>query len=722
MTARRGRFILRLMRRRLLAAGLIGCAALSAAVVFWRLDLLDRIEGVTWAWRVRLRARPGIATSKIKIILLDQASLDWARRESHLSWPWPREVYAAILDFCERGGARAVAFDVILSEPSYMGVDDDARLAAAISRTRGFVGAVFLGDHDGETVAWPEGVSDGGWTVRGLDGWLACAPAEALATRATFPIPEVSENALLLGNVSESPEADGIFRRARLFRVFDGRWVPSLALAVELAARRMEESGGNEIELSPGWLRVGPRRVPIDDLGRAWLRFRGPSGTHETFSAAAVIQSEMRLREGSDEPAPVSPAAFKDAYVFFGFGAPGLLDLRPTPVSRVYPGVEIHATALDNLLSGDFVRELPLGAGVAATALLTILSAAATVFARRAVHGAAAFVLGLGLPFALGFALYDAGWVFPVAPVSMGVFFSLTSGLIYNYATEGRQKAFLKQAFRHYLSPVVIERLLQDPSQLRLGGERRELTIFFSDLQGFSAISEKLDPESLTRLLNDYLTDMTDIILEEGGTLDKYEGDAIIAFWNAPLAQPDHPVRAVRAALRCQRRLADRRAEFRERSGVDLFMRVGLHTGEVVVGNMGSRERFDYTVLGDAANLASRLEGANKAFGTFIMVSETTWAAASPHFIGRELALLRVVGRRTPVRVFEPTDAERAPEEWAEFGRGREAYAAGRFEEAVRIFERLPHDPVSRAYAARCRALAANPPKEWDGVWALSEK
>jgi adenylate cyclase len=398
------------------------------------------------------------------------------------------------------------------------------------------------------------------------------------------------------------------------------------------------------------------------------------------------------------------------------------MDLRPTPVSRIYPGVEIYATALDNLLSGDFLRAMPFVVTAIATAILAILGAAAMVFARRVAHGVAAFVFGVVVPVGAGFLLYDHGWAFPVAPASLGGLFALIAGLMFNYATEGRQKAFLKQAFRHYLSPAVIERLLEDPSQLRLGGERRELTIFFSDLQGFSGISEKLDPESLTRLLNDYLSDMTDIILEEGGTLDKYEGDAILAFWNAPVAQPDHAARAVRSALRGQRRLAERRAEFRERCGADLYMRIGLHTGEVVVGNMGSRERFDYTVIGDAANLASRLEGANKAFGTFVMVSESTWAAAGSGWAGRELARLRVVGRRTPVRVFEPAEKGRAPVEWVEFERGRQAFAAARFEEALCIFERLPDDPAARAYAARCRQLARQPPKEWDGVWDLTEK
>ena len=705
------------MLRKPAAIFTIGLASAAVSFALWRGGRLDRWEAATWAWRVRALARPGAATPRIKIILLDQASLDWGRREMKLSWPWPRQVYAPLLDFCARAGARAVAFDVLFLEPSYLGVDDDHLLAEAMARSRAVVGALYLGE--GDARAWPAEAPEAGWPMAGLDAWLERAPPGFRAETAAFPIPELAAGADALGNVNDVPDEDGVFRRLRMFQVFDGRAVPGLALALHLAAERRAESGAAVLSVEPGRLRVGSRVVPLDVAGRAILRYRGPSGTHAAYSAAAVIQSELRLQSGEGAP-PLDPSIFQDAYVFFGFSAPALMDLRPTPISRVYPGVEIHATALDNLLSGDFVRDPPRGAVAAGLAILALACAAATVAGRRAWHSGAAFALGLALPFAAGFALYDRGWTWPVVAAALADLLALTGGLLHNYGTEGRQKAFLKQAFRHYLSPVVIERLLEDPAQLRLGGERRELTIFFSDLQGFSSLSERLVPEALTQLLNDYLTDMTDIILEEGGTLDKYEGDAIIAFWNAPVAQPDHATRAVRAALRCQRRLAERRAEFRERSGVDLRMRIGINTGEVVVGNMGSRERFDYTVLGDAANLASRLEGANKAFGTYLMVSETTWTAARG-FAGRELARLRVVGRQTPVRVFEPCEGA-PPAEWTAFAEGLAAFAAGRFAEAQVAFERAGDDAAARAYAERCLRLEAEPPPNWDGVWNLMEK
>jgi adenylate cyclase len=259
-----------------------------------------------------------------------------------------------------------------------------------------------------------------------------------------------------------------------------------------------------------------------------------------------------------------------------------------------------------------------------------------------------------------------------------------------------------------------------------LGGERKVLSIFFSDLQGFTSISEKLDPEELTTLLNDYLSAMTEIIQEEGGTVDKYEGDAIIAFWNAPLDVPDHALRAVRAALRCQARLAELRPEFRKRTGQDLYMRIGINTGPAVVGNMGSHSRFDYSMLGDAVNLAARLEGVNKQFGTYTMISQATKDAAGNAVPMRELGRVAVVGRTEPVTVYEPLAEEYArinAPALERFDRGLRAYYQGGFAEAVRIFNSLAKDdPVAARYLEACRDQPRERHDGWDGVWRMNTK
>jgi adenylate cyclase len=407
-----------------------------------------------------------------------------------------------------------------------------------------------------------------------------------------------------------------------------------------------------------------------------------------------------------------------------GCSAPALLDLRPTPIDSKCPGVVLHATFVDNLMTDSFIAESARPVvilGVMATAVAAALS---FTYGGRWWQAGPLAVLWLGMPMLVGMVAYARGQWWPVVPQASASALGLVGALAANYWTEGRQKAFIKQAFRHYLSGAVIEKILRDPKHLQLGGEKRELTIMFTDLAGFSTFSERLGPVELTALLNDYLSEMTDIILEEGGTLDKYEGDAIIAFWNAPLEQPDHAVRACRAALRCQRRLAELRQTYLERTGAALRMRVGLNTGEVVVGNMGSRKRFNYTILGDAANLASRLEGANKAFGTEMMVSENTWRLASAEYRGRKLADLRVVGRKSAVAVYELTGSatDAAPAGWDTFAAGLERFGAGDFTGALEMFQQLPDDPAAQQYARRCVQLRDNPPESWDGVWGLTEK
>ncbi|MHC1726469.1 MAG: CHASE2 domain-containing protein [Syntrophobacteraceae bacterium] len=720
------------MKRKFLEGMLIGLAAALAALSIWRMGFLDRWEYATWAWRAQYFAGPGPSTDRIKLILLDQASLDWGKKQG-LSWPWPREVYAPLIDFCSRHGAKAVIFDVIYSEPSPYAVSDDRALAEAVCRAPAFVGSLCLYSDGGYSTSWPEGISNRlSLRIENLEEFGGSRGKEIAMASASFPITEVASCATILGNVMETSDVDGVFRRVSLFRTFDGRVVPSLGLAAFGA-------GSPEVRNNPpgsptrqeclgrieaGRLEIGGRSIPLDSNGRMILRFRGPAGTYQSFNAADIIESELLAGAGAKETIQ-NTGSFKDAYVFFGFTAPGLLDLRPTPLSNVSPGTEIHATLLDNMLTGDFLRDPHWVTAALSTLLLALFTALAVVMlAKRAWHSVMAFSVLFPLPAALGFAFYPLGIWWPVIVQETAVLSALMGAIVVNYATEGRQKAFFRRAFSQYLSPAVIQRLVDDPSQLKLGGERRELTIFFSDLEGFSSFSERLPPDTLTRLLNDYLSDMTDIILDEGGTLDKYEGDAIIAFWNAPLAQPDHAERACRATLRCQQRLAGRREEFRNRTGTLLRARVGINTGEVTVGNMGSSKRFDYTVLGDAANLASRLEGANKAFGTYTMISEATWQKTNSKFAGRQIGLIRVVGRSNPVRVFEPrgdtTDADLAAVE--QFERGLSLCFEKKWLEALKEFRNLPDDPVAVVYAEQCRKLLEDPSMDWDCVWNLTSK
>lgn len=710
------------MVRKAIYGFLIGLVSGIVALILWSAGALDRFEARTWDWRVQSLAKPSKFTGNIRLIFIDQASLDWVKKEMAYGWLWPRSLYQPILDYCQRQGAKAVAFDLVLTEPSSYGVEDDQTFAAAISSAPPFVAAMFLGHETGSETVWPTNITAPRLKVSGLDGWLANLKRNKgiLLPKASFPIPELAANAALLGNVSARPDPDALFRRVKPFAVFDGFPVPSLGVAAWLAA-----TPNQSVAFSKDAVLIGRHKVALDRTGAAILNFRGPSGTHKRISAAAVIQSELKLQAGEKPPAEDMPS-LKDCYVFVGCSAPGLLDLRPVPVARVYTGVELHATTLDNLLAGDFMRDWPRVFTAAIIIGLAVLWGMIAVLGRSARDNVIALSIALPLPVVICVFAYLRGWWMPFMAPETATVFALISAIIFNYATEGRQKRFIRGAFKQYLNEDVIEQLVKHPERLTLGGEQRNLSIFFSDLQGFTSISEGLTPQQLTSLLNDYLTAMTDIIQEEGGTVDKYEGDAIIAFWNAPLAQQDHAERAVRAALRCQAQLATMRPELRQRTGKDLFMRVGLNTGAVVVGNMGSHNRFNYTILGDAANLASRLEGVNKQFGTYTIISETTYNAMDQAFAARELGKVAVVGRKAAVRIFEPMTRE----EWdlrrsglEQFSGGLNEFYAGRFAEASARFEKIQaEDKASAAYVLKCRRLMEAPPQMWDGVWVVGEK
>jgi adenylate cyclase len=685
----------------------IGLIAAAVALLAWHWGWLESWEAPSWAWRARFFSQREVPSPKIKLILLDQASLDWAQRENGWGWPWYREVYGAISAFCKRGGARVLSLDMLYTEPSVYNVADDEALGKALQAGPPAVLSVLSG---GSVEAWPEYMPRPNVKID-----LRTA---AKAERLLFPVKEVAVGATAAGHVAGVPDADSVFRRILPFCWFDGSNVPALGFATWLTGRGESAS----VIVSDRQLRVGEHTIPLDRRGYAILRFRGRGGLPEAVSAAAVIQSELRLRAGETPSLP--PETFKDCYVFVGCSAPGLLDLRPTPVNPKCPGVVLHTTFVDNLLTDSFIAEANGRAVIWGVLVTAIAAAVSLTYGGRWWQAGPLSIAWLAVPVFVGFAAYAKGQWWPVAAHEAASALSMVGALAMNYWAEGRQKAFIKQAFRHYLSGEVIEKIIRDPKHLQLGGEKRELTIMFTDLAGFSTFSERLGPVELTALLNDYLSEMTDIILEEGGTLDKYEGDAIIAFWNAPLAQPDHAVRACRAALRCQRRLADLRDAYQQRTGAALRMRVGLNTGDVVVGNMGSRKRFNYTILGDAANLASRLEGANKAFGTETMVSGSTWQLASAEFCGRKLADLRVVGRKTAVPVYELTGfaTDAVPAGWETFDAGLTHFREGNFARAKSVFERLPDDPAAQRYARRCAELCAQPPASWDGVWGLTEK
>ncbi|QQO11314.1 adenylate/guanylate cyclase domain-containing protein [Breznakiella homolactica] len=709
-----------------MAAAVIILSVFAVTALLYGFGVFEYLEQKTYDLRVRLLADSARPSDDIIIILLNQDSIDWAYTQRGWSWPWPRKAYAELVDYMNLSGAASVAFDVIFSEPSLYGPEDDAEFARASRDYGKVVQTVFFSTQSGSVSRWPGDLDVPLFNPAGLGGLLSryilAAGDSDRQMGAQFPIPELLSGAGAVGNITGRPDSDGLFRRTPLFAYFDGKAVPGLSAASMLAAGESED-----IQYIPEKRVIlwGDYTIPVDENGASLLRFRSSLDRYIPLSAGDVLQSAEDLKAGR-EPLLI-PEDFEGKYIFFGYYAPGLFDICSTPVSAVYPGVGIHITMLDNILQQDFIRTVPHWITLVFVLAAVVLLTAAVLFSGRI--AAAVGVLG-GMLVVIGgasFAAYAGGFWLPMVAPLAGTVFAFLASTLYSYSTEGSQKRFIKSAFSQYLSPAVIDRLLADPERLTLGGERREISIYFSDVQGFTTISEKLDPSKLTELLNNYLSFMSDIILESGGTIDKYEGDAIIAFWNAPVDLEDHAARALGAALDCQHKLEERQADFEARYGSRLITRIGLNTGYAVVGNMGSAKRFDYTMLGDSVNLAARLEGLNKQFGTYTMCTQATMDKANLQgtYFGRELAKVAVVGKKEPVAVYEPMteeDYRRLQPVLEEFSAARILFYEGKFSEALPRFEKLAEtDKPSYFYAEQCRYYLKNP-GEWQGFWKATSK
>lgn len=681
------------------------------------LGLLGPLEWKSWDLRLSLFTKTSKASPDIVLILVDQYSLDIYEEHQGLSWPWPRQIYSAVLGFLQEGGARACVFDMIFSESSPYGVDDDLEFARSIKEFGDVFMAGFLSEEEGNLVEIPPSL-----LLKNLKSSAGIAPDRFQHMGSvTLPIDEILDSARAVGNVNVKPDRDGIFRRIPLVFSLQDTVIPALALSV------VDFTGGGIFSIDrKGRYLLKDKRIPLDRAGRMIIRYHGPQGTYKCYTAAAIINSWASLEEG--KPPQVSPEDFKDKIVFFGTSAPGMYDLHSTPLSAVSPGVEIQATVADNLLHGDFVYVFPQILLFTYVLFLAVLTGIGISVLKKTGKILLFLFLCLALPAAASvFAFFSGLWLDLVPPFS-AVILSFSSASLLNYVFEGRQKRFIKSVFGYYLSPHVIEQVLENPDLLRLGGERREITSFFSDIAGFTAISEKLSPEVLVNLLNSYLTEMTDIILSFQGTLDKYEGDAIIAFWNAPLLQPDHALRACRAALKCQARLAELQPFFKKEYDCALSQRIGLNSGPVIVGNMGSRDRFDYTAIGDTVNLASRLEGACKQYKVPLLIGEETYRQVQDRMVSRRVDVIRVVGKQRPVRVYEIFGEKQEVndhllEKVEIFHLALLAYEARDWTKAEVLLQKLENDMLAQMYLDRVRLFKHSPPPDrWDGVFELKIK
>ncbi len=600
----------------------------------------------------------------IVVVAIDEPSFQELRR----SWPWPRSMHARLVDALTRAGATVIAFDVIFADPGDS--DEDQTLAMAIRRSENVI------------LASTQDVAASGSFYRKI----MVEPLDALRQAASG-----------VGLAMITPDPDGVVRRFQT--VLDGR---TTLPAVVLDRLRAEDQGA--------------RSGLID--------FAGPSMSVPHISYYQVIDPEH----------PFPDHFVRGKAVFIGRSLAATPDPTRAPDSfrvpstamdgRYMAGVEIHAQILHTMLHGRSGREASVPVRLAVNCAVLLMGA-------WLLSGQSAFrtvVWGLGVAASLlggSYALYAWARIwFPPAALAAGVALLSVWNLTEGYLMAARQKAWIRSAFGKYISPAVVEMLMDHPEQLTLGGIEVEATVMFMDLEGFTTLSEALSPAALVALLSEVFAPMVEIIKQEHGTVDKFIGDAIMAFWGAPLPMTDHARRACLAALAMQKEMEKLAARIENRGGPKIRARVGMHTGALVVGNIGGKDQFNYTCLGDTVNLASRLEAANKVHGTRILFSLDTAQELGPEFLTRSLGQIRVKGRREPVHVVEllGQNGTERPHWLRVFDTAWDLYLHGEFANAADMFAAVlaerPEDGPSRVLRERCLRFRNEPPVTWSGIWS----
>ncbi len=711
-------------------------------------DLLQRLELIAFDIRLRtaknITAAAGTSEAAVKVVIVD---IDERSLSEHGRWPWSRAKVATLVERLTNAGAAVVTFDVMFSEPeanpatevatylqkqgkdnqglvSELGqlegnFDRDRRFAEVLSGKEVILGYTFQPQkavHIGTLppplmVTNPEVLPQS--TLAPMQGYTA-------------NLPVLAQSAAGCGFFSLTPDIDGVVRRAPLVATYDGHLYSSLALeslrrfllvdAVTLHTSRINNRETVEsIELD------GVGRIPVDAQGEMIVPYVGPQGSFPYISASDVLANS------------VPPSQLEGAIVLVGTTAPGLFDLRTTPVQSVYPGVEVHANLIKAILCKRFLMQpawaqgadfvVMVAAGLALALLLPFMAPTWQILWTAAV--ATAVVVG-------NLVFWEQGLVLSLAMPLILVAVLATANLAYGFLVESRSRRLLKGMFGQYVPPQIVQEMSENPQKYSFEGETRELTVLFADIRGFTTLSETLAAGDLKKLLNRYFTPMTRIIFETRGTIDKYVGDQIMAFWGAPIADANHAKQAIEAALRMLAETHRLERDFTREGLPRIAIGIGINTGPMNVGDMGSEFRRAYTVLGDAVNLGARLEGTTKYYQVGMVIGESTKDAAGDAFVFRELDLVQVKGKVQAIRVFEPVcrreEADQALlEELAEYHRLLTAYRARQWEEArngfIRLRDAAPGRHLYEVYLDRIETLGANDPGEdWNGVYKRTEK
>jgi adenylate cyclase len=687
----------RTTRTRLLSSGGLALAVALLLAVAYRLTFFSsaQIQSTDFLFPSRATEQ---ADSTV-IVGIDQRTYRELLPEYGPPVNWPRTLYARMLDALGRAGARVVAFDILFDVPR----PEDPDLAAAIAR---FGNVVLPVEARGPKASHP-----GPGVAQAFDVFVRATGEIRAATAAE-------------GTVNVTTDRDTVVRSLPLLLQAGEETIPAFALAaVARFVRRPAVLDGPPTDRE---IYAAGRAIPIAATGSLLINFLGPPSSPEGGGAVPIISLADVLAGAFDA------GQVRDKIVLIGWTTRGVDEFAtPTTTDTRMWGVEVQANAVETLLSERYLVAVPPAVTIALIVTLALTSAL-LVAALGPFLASIGTVALLGLYFLAAGILFDAG-ILPnlfYPPVAIMVGYAVA--LIYRVVFEQAQQKMIRGVMARYLSPSVSQWVLRDPDRLKLGGETRTMTVLFCDLRGFTTFSHALPPQALVGLLNDYMTAMTQVVFRYDGVLDKYIGDAIMAFWNAPLDQPDHARRACETALDMIRTLLVQQEAWARRGLPKLEIGIGINTGPMVVGNMGARDRLAYTVMGDAVNVSSRLEGLSKEYGTRVVIGEATRQAAGDLFAYRFLDVVAVKGRSEPLAVFEVLGpkADLNPlliERVERYQAGIELYRARQWAEAAALFAEIhataPEDGPTSLYLRRSQALDLNPPSaDWDGVYVATTK
>ncbi|MDM8516313.1 adenylate/guanylate cyclase domain-containing protein [Desulfobacterales bacterium HSG16] len=696
------------------------CTSIILLSIFFTLSelhipVVSYVESKSRDLRFLIRGirKPG---GEVVIVAIDDRSIDAVGR-----WPWPRFALAELISLLHKGGAESIAVDLLLLEPEENPELARIRELVSLYPQLGLLGqgknsqvffsnlveAARLSDNDGLLA---ESIQEAGNVV------LSMAFHES---KKSLPIPVLAKVAAGIGFVNAFPDSDGIMRKGAAAITSMGTLFFSLPVR---AAQQHLNQGKNKISFdSQDVLKIEGKHVPVNRNKEYLINYYGPNGTIKYYSFADVLVGNIALE------------TFKGKSVFIGGAATGLGDHWPNPFTSQFWGVETQATIADNILSEQWLCR-PLWLKYVEALLMGMLGIALCIcFFRVYILWCLPIVLfSIILTACLGQYMFNTyRYVILYSIPMLEIFFLGLSISFFRYLTEGREKRILKAAFSQYLNPSVIHRIIKHPESLSLGGEKKELSVLFSDIRGFTNISERLSPENLVGFMNIYLTMMTDILQENEGTLDKYIGDAVMVIYGAPDEQKDHALRVCHTALKMIDALDRHQEKWKQMGLPPILAGIGINTGDMIVGNIGSKKRFNYTVMGDHVNLASRLEGMSKLYGVPIIVSEYTKIQTEKEFVFRELDFVRVKGKKQPVTIFElfgfQDESSKPPDFISAFQSGIGAYRKGKWHEAVSWFEQTlcmkSDDYPSKLFIKRCEDMKnMSFDANWDGVYIAKEK